>query len=211
MVTCLMKQIAIVGFLLGGIAPILSFIPVLSMASNLLSFIGTVLILYAYWKIAREWQHPTLQRYANRMIFLAVATVVLSIIIAYRVVVLILAAGIDWDSLQDPTMVQSPEMQQQMMAAVLDSVGSLLLWGILFYVTVVFWAWFFFQANKIIADHTGNDTFRIGGLFMLIGTAGLIVFGLGFLLAWAAYWILLVAFFSFPDQPPALEQESNPV
>ncbi len=194
---------------MSGIAPILGFIPPLSGISNGVSLLGTILILYAYWKIGRNWQDPALRQYAHRMIFLALATALISVFLVYKVITIASAAGIDFQSLQDPANLSSIEFQQDLLAAFSGSTSTLSLWSILLFITLIFWAWFFYQANKVISQRTGNDTFRIGGLFMMIGIPTVIVFGLGFLLSWISYWILFVAFLSFPEYPPVTSNGSS--
>jgi uncharacterized membrane protein len=69
-----------------------------------------------------------------------------------------------------------------------------LVFAILFYAFLVLSSFFFYRANKLIGDVTGNNNFRVGGLLVLVSTIlfpiiiGIIIYPVGLI-------ILIVAFF----------------
>ncbi len=69
-----------------------------------------------------------------------------------------------------------------------------LVFAILFYTFLVLSSFFFYRANKLIGDVTGNNNFRVGGLLVFVSTIlfpiiiGIIIYPVGLI-------ILIVAFF----------------
>jgi uncharacterized membrane protein len=69
-----------------------------------------------------------------------------------------------------------------------------LVFAILFYAFLVLSSFFFYRANKLIGDVTGNNNFRVGGLLVFVSTIlfpiiiGIIIYPVGLI-------ILIVAFF----------------
>ncbi len=66
------------------------------------------------------------------------------------------------------------------------------------------------KSYEKIATHLNVNMFRTAALLYLIGAALVIVFGLGFILLFVAQILLIVAFFSIPDQMPMAQPAAQP-
>ncbi len=65
---------------------------------------------------------------------------------------------------------------------------------------------FYKKSFALIALHTNNRFFKLAGSFMFWGAVGIIFFGLGLILIYAGWVILIKAFLSLPNT--ALKEES---
>ncbi len=200
-----MKKLAIIGFLLSFISPILgfmTFIPGLTVINIIINIAAPILIILAYWKISRHWDIPSLRQNFNRYFFTYVAMIILGIILSVQVGYLLTASGIEWSAFQDVSSWQDPEVAQSYINVFQSHIGRIASISILLFLTFLFNAWFFYQMNRIISTRIGADLFRIGGLFYFIGALTAILFGIGFLLIWISYLLLFLAFRGFPEETP---------
>ncbi|GEM_PF-5117192 len=199
-----MKTLAVIGFALSFLNPILSLVGMPGFLNNLLTITAAVLIILAYWQLSRRWGGEELRRNFNRYFFTYVAMIILGIVLAIQVFAIFTSAGIDMADIQDPTIWQDPDIMQPYVEAISSHLGRIMSLGLLLFLTFVFNAWFFYRMNAIIATYTRPqiDLFRIGGLLYFIGALAIIVFGLGFFLMWISYLLLLFAFRNLPSEPP---------
>jgi Predicted membrane protein len=68
------------------------------------------------------------------------------------------------------------------------------------YVVFVVAFYFYKEAYKILAQATAYDLFKIGGLLLFIGAITIILFGLGLLLIVVGEIVLVVAYFTAPNE-----------
>ena len=68
------------------------------------------------------------------------------------------------------------------------------------YATLVVSFYFYKEAYEILAQATAHNLFKIGGLLIFIGVITIILFGLGLLLIVVGEIVLVVAYFTAPNE-----------
>ncbi len=166
--------------LLGGIGSLLillSFMPVIGI---LLGILGIVLWLVSMHQISSKIKKPEI--FSKAMIGFILWLLGWIIVIMFGVVSFFASSGFmrddGWTGLGIGILI----------ALLVD------------YIIYIVANYFYKEAYKILAVTINHNLFRTAGLFMYIGAITIILFGIGIIL-WIVGWIILVvAFFTAPDE-----------
>jgi len=173
--------------ILGGVGAILMLIG--GFATGFLSLVGFILVLIAVKYISDDIKDKSI--FSNFLLF-----VVVNII---AVVALAAAAFIALG-----TMGFSPFSTVEITnpTAIFDNIGTFLVICIagfvVFYILNIIGALFLKKSFDSITQHTKVDMFKTAAFIYLIG-AFLLIIGIGFLVLFIAQILMIVAFFSLPD------------
>lgn len=182
---------------LGGVGSILLVLGLVPSVGFILGIAGFILVLVAVKYIADATGKRAI--YSNMII--AVIMAIIGMIIAMVLVFGALYAFLGVEVLEGviPPLIEQPDITDMDFIAFL---GALILGLILFWIFFMISAVFLKKSFKAISSTLNVGMFGTAGLLYLIG-AILIVVVVGIVLILVAQILMIVAFFSMPEQPPA--------
>jgi uncharacterized membrane protein len=168
--------------MLGGIGYILILLSWIPRIGILLSIVGFVLWLISMYQLSNMLRRPSI----FQKVLIAFILSIVGMVIAFAFG---LMTGVS------------------LFASVRGETGAILGLGLgvafailVAYATLVVSFYFYKEAYDILAQATDQNLFKIAGLLLFIGAITIILFGLGALLMIAGNIVLVVAFFTAPNE-----------
>ncbi|WP_291860068.1 DUF996 domain-containing protein [Marinilabilia sp.] len=189
-----MKKQAITLGRIGILLPIASLIPLLGSVAGLAALI---LLLMSHHQFSKAYENPPIFKKA------LIGFLIPVIVNIVGMVIIVIGAGSAFLTLTGDGF--DPENIQQIMTLLFES-GVTIVGLLLILIGTIVGNYFIFQALKALAASSGVNTFKTAGLLYFIGAIGLILFGLGILVAIVAWIIHVVAYFSIQAEEPITEQ-----
>lgn len=154
---------------------------------GILALAGAIVVLVAYFRAANEFNRPEIRSNAVIALVLAIAAaVIFAVLVGASVAALLLHRGEDG-------------------AAGLT--GGMIAGGLIAWVLGIAASWFWYKASTSLADASGQNLFKTGGLLMFIGSITVIVFGIGGIVSLVGEIMQTIGFFGTDektaDRPPA--------
>ena len=164
---------------IGSILMLLSWVPGIGIISSIVGFVLWLISMYQLSNILRK---PSIFQ-----------KVLIGVILNIAGIVIAFAFGLMAGILSFATM--------------RDEAGAILGLGlgvvfaiVVAYATLVVSFYFYKEAYEILAQATAHNLFKIGGLLIFIGVITIILFGLGLLLIVVGEIVLVVAYFTAPNE-----------
>lgn len=161
----------IVGSITGGFFPLI----------KLLALAGAIIVLIAYVRASNELGRPEIRTNAIIALVIDVVAVVL--------IIFLLGAGIATAVLH--------HRGHEMPGALFGT--SAIIGGLVGWILAIVGSWFWYKASVPLAEGTGVDLYKTGGLLIFIGAITIVVFGLGAIVMLIGEILQTVAFFSTPE------------
>jgi uncharacterized membrane protein len=188
-----MKKQAITLGRIGILLPIAAIIPIINM------FVGIaviVLLLMSHNYFSKVYEKPLIFKNALIGTIIEIAANIVGWIIfaiAIGSAALSMSSGGEVD----------PGNFQKITSLLFESAATII-GGIIILAGLIIGFYFIWQGLKLLAEQTGVKLFNTAGLLYFIGAIGTIVFGLGFIVIFAAWIVHIVAYFTVqPDEKPA--------
>lgn len=148
---------------------------------NVLALAGAIVVLIAFVRASRELGRPEIR--AN-----AIIALILNVVAAVLFIFLV-GAGITAAVLH----------HGHEMAGALFGTG-VIFGGLIGWLLAITGGWFWYKASVPLAEATGVDLYKTGGLLIFIGAITIVVFGLGAIVMLIGEILQTVAFFSTPEE-----------
>ncbi|HKT33075.1 MAG TPA: DUF996 domain-containing protein [Gammaproteobacteria bacterium] len=155
-----------------------SFLGRLSFIFHLVALAGIICLLIAFFRAGKELSQPKIQ---TNIIIAIVLYIVASLLLIFMVGSAIFSAVHGLSALT----------------------GGVIIGGLIAWILWIVGAWFWYQASIPLADGTGTNLYKTGGLLIFIGAITIIVFGLGFIVMLIGEIMQTVAFFTTAEKVPA--------
>ena len=179
------KTLGGVGYILILASMVLA--PLLMGLNGLLGIAGLVMIIIAYFKAADEFNDPEIKSLTIKYLVLTVVAIVVMFIGGASLMV----KAFKMSKVDVPSPGVTPGL----------SAGAI--FGIfIFYVLSVVATYFWYKANARLADHTGVNLFKTGGLLQFVGVITSIIL-VGALVIIVGYVLSTIAFFSVEETQTA--------
>ncbi|MFW6275679.1 MAG: DUF996 domain-containing protein [bacterium] len=189
-----MKKQAITLGRIGILLPIASLIPLLGTVAGLAAL---VLLLMSLHYFSKAFENPPI--FKKSLIGFLIP------IIANLIGLVIIAIGAGSAFVTMSSDGFDPENFQQLMTVVFES-GITIFGALLILAGGIVGSYYIFQALKLLAESSGVKQFKTAGLLYFIGSIGVILFGLGAIVAFVGWIIHIVAYFSIQTEEPFTEQ-----
>lgn len=159
-----------------------SFLGPLTLIFHLVALAGIICVLIAFYRAASELNQPKIRSSITVAVVLyIVATLLFIFLVGSAVLALVHGSA---------------------MGAAAFGAGAILS-GLIAWIIWMVAAWFWYQASVPLAEATGINLYKTGGLLIFIGAITVVVFGLGFIVMLIGEIMQTVAFFTTAEKVPA--------
>ena len=190
-----MKKQAITLGRIGILLPIAAVIPLLNLVAGLAAL---VLLLMSLHYFSKAYENPPIFKKALiGFLVPIIANIIGAIIIAIGAgsAFVTMSSGGGFD----------PENAQQMVTALFES-GITIVGGLLILAGGIIGSYYIFQSLRALAESSGVKHFKTAGLLYFIGSIGIILLGLGFIVSFVGWIFHIVAYFSIQAEELIAEQ-----
>jgi len=183
--------------ILGGIGALLILLGIIPYAGALIGLIGFILVFVAVKYISDETKDKTI---FNNFLFFFIITIVGIVLAAgISIITFIDVGGIEYFiDLQTQTLTDPMVIFEELQGFLTGVIIALLILWVSLIVSVIFLR----KSFDSIAEHTNVKWFGTSGLLFLVGAATVII-AIGFIIILVALILMIIAFFSLPDNLPA--------
>ncbi len=168
--------------MLGGIGSILMLLSWMPRIGTFLYLVGVVLWFISMYQLSNILRKPSIFKKVLIFFILGIAGSVIAL--AFGLMALI------------PLFVSPKNETGAILGLGLGVVFAI----VVAYATLVVSFYFYKEAYEILAQATAHNLFKIGGLLIFIGVITIILFGLGLLLIVVGEIVLVVAYFTAPNE-----------
>lgn len=183
--------------ILGGIGALLILLGIIPYAGALIGLIGFILVFVAVKYISDETKDKTI---FNNFLFFFIITIVGIVLAAgISIITFIDVGGIEYFiDLQTQTLTDPMVIFEELQGFLTGVIIALLILWVSLIVSVIFLR----KSFDSIAEYTNVKWFGTSGLLFLVGAATVII-AIGFIIILVALILMIIAFFSLPDNLPA--------
>lgn len=183
--------------ILGGIGALLILLGIIPYAGALIGLIGFILVFIAVKYISDETKDKTI---FNNFLFFFIITIVAIVLSAgIAVITFFDVGGVEYFlNLQTQTFTDPMVIFEELQGFLTGIIIALLVLWVSLIVSVIFLR----KCFDSIAEHTNVKWFGTSGLLFLVGAATVII-AIGFIIMLVALILMIIAFFSLPDNLPA--------
>jgi uncharacterized membrane protein len=183
--------------ILGGIGALLMLLTIIPYAGMFVGIIGFILVFVAVKYISDETKDRSI---FNSFLYFFIIAIVGTVVAAGIFVISFFdVGGIEYfTNLQSQTFTDPMIIFQELQ----DFFAGIIMALLALWITWIISAVFLRKCYDAIAEHTKVKWFGTSGLLYLIGAATVII-GIGFIILLVALVLMIIAFFSLPDNLPA--------
>jgi uncharacterized membrane protein len=183
--------------ILGGIGALLILLGIIPYAGALIGLIGFILVFVAVKYISDETKDKSI--FNNFLFFFIISIVGIVLFAGISIITFFDVGGIEYfTNLQTQTFTDPMAVFNVLQDFLTGIIIALLVLWVSLIISVIFLR----KSFEGIAEHTNVKWFGTSGLLFLVGAATVII-AIGFIIILVALILMIIAFFSLPDNLPA--------